>query len=69
MNDEQLNTGLERMKHINEKRNEHKKKTFEKAKVCMEDQGHSGMSWSLVCAMIKEFCEHGEKFVMWLNKK
>ena len=43
--------------------------SFEKAKKCMEDQGHSGMSWSLVCAMIKEFCVHGEEFVMWLNKK
>ena len=42
---------------------------FEKAKKCMEDQGHSGMSWSLVCAMIKEFCVHGEEFVMWLNKE
>ena len=44
-------------------------KYTEKAKVYMEDQGHSGMSWSLVCAMIKEFCIHGEEFVMWLNKK
>ncbi len=43
--------------------------SFEKAKKCMEEQGHSGMSWSLVCAMIKEFCVHGEEFVMWLNKK
>ena len=29
MNDEQLNVGLEKMKDINEKRNEHRKKTFE----------------------------------------
>ena len=36
MNDEQLNVGLERMKDINEKRNEHRKKTFEKAKVCKQ---------------------------------
>ena len=49
--------------------NEYSEETFEKAKTCMEDQGHSGMSWYLVCAMIKEFCIHGEEFVMWLNKK
>ena len=49
--------------------NEYSEESFEKAKVCMEDHGHSGMSWSLVCAMIKEFCIHGEEFVMWLNKK
>lgn len=41
--------------------------SFEKAKNCMEKQGHSGMSWSLVCAMIKEFCTNGEEFVIWLN--
>ena len=49
--------------------NEYSEESFEKAKECMEEQGHSGMSWSLVCAMIKEFCTHGEEFVMWLNKK
>lgn len=48
---------------------EYSEESFEKAKKCMEEQGHSGMSWSLVCAMIKEFCIHGEEFVMWLNKK
>ena len=48
---------------------EYSEESFEKAKKCMEEQGHSGMSWSLVCAMIKEFCNHGEEFVMWLNKK
>ena len=48
---------------------DYSKESFEKAKICMEGQGHSGMSWSLVCAMIKEFCIHGEEFVMWLNKK
>lgn len=48
---------------------EYSEESFEKAKKCMEKQGHSGMSWSLVCAMIKEFCTYGEEFVMWLNKK
>ena len=50
-------------------KNDYSEESFEKAKKCMEEQGHSGMSWSLVCAMIKEFCIHGEEFVMWLNKK
>jgi hypothetical protein len=44
-----------------------KEESFEVAKKCMDDQGHSGMSWSLVCAMIKEFCTNGEEFVKWLN--
>lgn len=48
---------------------DYSEESFEKAKKCMEEQGHSGMSWSLVCAMIKEFCIYGEEFVMWLNKK
>lgn len=42
--------------------------SFEKAKNCMENQGHSGMSWSLVCAMVKEFCVHGEEFIKWLKE-
>ena len=29
---------------------------FVKARECMEKQGHSGLSWSLVCALIKKFC-------------
>lgn len=45
------------------------KNSFEKAKQCMENQGHSGMSWSLVCSIIKEFCTFGESFVDYLNRK
>lgn len=48
---------------------EYSEESFEKAKKCMEEQGHSGMSWSLVRAMIREFCTNGKEFVMWLNKK
>lgn len=40
---------------------------FDKAKKCMDNQGHSGMSWPLVCALIKEFCLHGEEFVTYLK--
>ncbi len=31
-------------------------------KKIIDDQGHSGMSHSLVCAMVKAFCERGESF-------
>lgn len=34
MNDEQLNVGLARMRQINEKREERKRRTFEMAKLC-----------------------------------
>lgn len=36
---------------------------LEQAKMTIEEQGHSGMSFSLVCSMIKEFCERGTEFV------
>lgn len=36
---------------------------LEKAKSLIENQGHSGMSFSLVCSMIKEFCDRGDEFV------
>lgn len=36
---------------------------LEKVKPLIEDQGHSGMSFSLVCSMIKEFCDRGNEFV------
>ena len=35
---------------------------FEKVKPLIEDQGHSGMSFGLVCSMIKEFCDRGAEF-------
>ena len=37
--------------------------SLEEAKQEIQKQGHSGMSWGLVCLMIKEFCERGEEFV------
>lgn len=40
-----------------------KSSNFEKAKKVFADQGHSGMSHSLVCHMLKEFAENGEEFV------
>jgi len=39
------------------------KGTFEEAKTEIHNQDHSGMSFGLVCAMIKEFSDKGKEFV------
>jgi hypothetical protein len=36
---------------------------LDKAKGIIEEQGHSGMSFGLVCSMIKELCDRGDEFV------
>jgi len=36
---------------------------FEKVKTTIEGQGHSGMSFALVCSMVKSFCDRGAEFV------
>jgi len=36
---------------------------FETAKAIIEGQGHSGMSFGLVCSMVKAFCDRGAEFV------
>lgn len=36
--------------------------TLNKARKIMEKQNHSGMSWSLVRSMVKEFAERGNEF-------
>lgn len=41
--------------------------TFEDAKKLLEEQSHSGMSFSLVCSMIKNFCSKGDDFVDYVN--
>lgn len=33
------------------------------AKQIIESQGHSGMSFGLVCSMVRSFCDRGEEFV------
>lgn len=38
------------------------KGTIEEAKTEIEKQGHSGMSFSLVCSMVREFSPRGEEF-------
>ena len=35
---------------------------LEVAKKIIEGQGHSGMSFGLVCSMVKAFCERGNEF-------
>ncbi len=41
---------------------------LEFAKTIIKGQGHSGMSFSLVCSMVKSFCDRGVEFVKFLNK-
>ena len=36
---------------------------LQKAKKIIEEQGHSGMSFGLVCSMVKSFCDRGQEFV------
>lgn len=48
---EQLNKGIE----------------LEKVKPLIENQGHSGMSFGLVCSMVKEFCDRGDEFVNYVR--
>lgn len=36
--------------------------TLEEAKTIIESQGHSGMSFGLVCSMVKSFCDRGTEF-------
>ena len=43
------------------------KGTLEEAKKEIESQGHSGMSFGLVCSMVKEFSPKGEEFVNYIR--
>lgn len=40
---------------------------LEKVKPLIENQGHSGMSFGLVCSMVKSFCDRGEEFVTYVR--
>lgn len=42
---------------------------FETAKEIIEDQGHSGMSFGLVCSMVVAFADRGKEFVTYLDNK
>ncbi|NFH91952.1 hypothetical protein FDA33_17490 [Clostridium botulinum] len=41
--------------------------TFDEAKEKIESQDHSGMSFGLVCSMVKEFCDRGNEFVNYVR--
>ena len=40
---------------------------LQKAKEIIEEQGHSGMSFGLVCSMVKSFCDRGQEFVSFVR--
>jgi len=41
--------------------------TLDEAKTIIEKQGHSGMSFGLVCSMVKSFCNRGTEFVSFVR--
>ena len=41
--------------------------TLEDAKLEIEKQGHSGMSFALVCSMVKDFSPRGEEFFNYIR--
>lgn len=45
-----------------------KEGAFEEAKEMLNNQGHSGMSYGLVCAMLKEFVDNGEEFLEFIRR-
>jgi hypothetical protein len=40
---------------------------LEKVKPLIENQGHSGMSFGLVCSMVRAFCDRGDEFVNYVR--
>ena len=44
-----------------------KGKQLEEVKPLIENQGHSGMSFGLVCSMVKSFCDRGNEFVAYVR--
>jgi hypothetical protein len=41
--------------------------TLDEAKSIIDEQGHSGMSFGLVCSMVYSFCERGKEFVAFVK--
>jgi hypothetical protein len=41
--------------------------TLNQAKEKIVSQGHSGMSFGLVCSMVREFCDRGSEFVKYVK--
>jgi len=44
-----------------------KGESLENVKPLIENQGHSGISFGLVCSMVKSFCDRGEEFVIFVR--
>lgn len=57
----ELGATLDIVKELNEGCELHK------AKEIIENQGHSGMSFSLVCSMVRAFCDRGSAFVKYVK--
>lgn len=57
----ELGATLDIVKNLNENCN------MEVAKKIIEEQGHSGMSFSLVCSMVESFCDRGRAFVSYVR--
>ena len=57
----ELDASLEIIKSLNDGG------TFADAKKIIDEQGHSGMSYSLVCAIVRVFCKRGNEFVDYLK--
>ena len=62
----ELDATLDIIKELNkaDENNNH----FAEAKQKFESQGHSGMSWGLMCSMLIEFAPNGEEFVNYCNQ-
>ena len=41
--------------------------TFDEAEEEIKKQDHSGMSFGLICSMIKVFCDRGDEFVQYIR--
>ena len=42
--------------------------SFSEVKEILDNQGHSGMSHSLMCSMIAFFCDKGKDFIEYIKK-
>jgi len=42
--------------------------SLDEAKEILESQGHSGMSFGLICSMLKSFCDRGNEFVEYVRQ-
>lgn len=48
---------------------EKEENSFKRASNKLDSQGHSGMSYSLMKAMISEFCTNGKEFKKYLERE